>query len=312
MRGTEHILIAGLLLAGCNPCSEEVLLEDGENYSFDATLDIEGFPLAAGGDPVIDWSGLTTDLLGHPLDPAREIVTMAAAIFEQLDQDQVEQSLADDTLLQSDVTLYVSAYPEGVTSTSVSDLTLMGNDIDVEQYFVEDAGTWMLLLSDSYDTGLGARALAFLEPSESSEATELSVPDGTADLSLDVDLLSLTPTGVPSATPGLFLDWTGLSVNGRGTPWVSGLVDEALVAHYDSLSMADLGEQFKDVEELADELWQLDFSGGSTVDLSPLAEQDPPFEGIDATGTWALALRCSTCANPAPLFFTVLTPCDLD
>jgi hypothetical protein len=30
--------------------------------------------------------------------------------------------------------------------------------------------------------------------------------------------------------------------------------------------------------------------------------------GVTPDGTWVLALRCSTCANPAPRFLTLLEP----
>ena len=33
-----------------------------------------------------------------------------------------------------------------------------------------------------------------------------------------------------------------------------------------------------------------------------------PEYGFTADGTWILGLTCSTCANPAPLFLTVLEP----
>ena len=39
-----------------------------------------------------------------------------------------------------------------------------------------------------------------------------------------------------------------------------------------------------------------------------LTRDGEPFTGFTGEGTWILALRCSTCSNPAPPFATVLLP----
>lgn len=306
---TELLLVLVVSLAGCGACPATVELFDEHDYSFAGTLAIERIPLAAGSDPTIDWSGLGTDLLGHEVDAAGDILTVAVAIFEDLSPEEVEQGLAEDSLVQSDLTLYVSASSGGATSLPLSALTMLGTDVDVEQYFVEGAGSWLVLVSDSEEVGLGARMLGMLLPDAASDQTVASLDDGSAVLTMDVDLSALEPLTVPTAEPALALDWTTLEHNGRGSVWVDGRVDRAMVAHFDTLDATGIEAAFADVELLADELWSLDFGGGATVDLAPLAEQDPPFTGIDDQGTWALALFCTSCANPAPPFFTLLEPC---
>mgnify|MGYP005741916403 CR=1 FL=1 len=47
-----------------------------------------------------------------------------------------------------------------------------------------------------------------------------------------------------------------------------------------------------------------DRSGTTGFDLATLSG----FTGFSGDGIWILALTCSTCANPAPLFLTVLEP----
>ena len=66
---------------------------------------------------------------------------------------------------------------------------------------------------------------------------------------------------------------------------------------------------FLELEELAAELYTMEHSGGLGSDLSELRDaQGRNFEGFSGEGTWLFSLRCETCANPAPLFLTVLLP----
>jgi hypothetical protein len=309
-------LFALLVLAGCSEtrlCPSEISLSDENNYRFDGSLDIGSAPLAAPGDPLFDWTGLTKDILGHDLDPMVDVVQVAVIVFENLTEDDVEEKLATDTLLMSDVSLYVSAFPAGATSVSLSELYYMGNDIDVEQYFNEGTGTWLLNLSDNPDPGVGARMLSFLEPLAASKETTLRVTNDSAALSIDVDLDRISPVEIAAGTTDLMLDWSDLGTNGRGTAWVDDTVDELMIARFDHADASDLQMRFQDVEILAESLWSLEFVGGSSLDVSQfsgqLSEQGEAFSGIGTEGTWALALRCTTCANPAPPFFTFLDPC---
>lgn len=87
-----------LVLAACTdpiPCLPDLVLADENDYTFSASLDIASTPIQAPGDPILDWSDATTDLLGHALDPATDILTVAVVVFEQLTEEEVEQALAD-------------------------------------------------------------------------------------------------------------------------------------------------------------------------------------------------------------------------
>jgi hypothetical protein len=59
-------------------------------------------------------------------------------------------------------------------------------------------------------------------------------------------------------------------------------------------------------------MWEQPIDGGHSVALGALVDRDTgesfaAFD-LDATGTWVLGLRCSTCQNPAPVVFAVLEP----
>jgi hypothetical protein len=314
-------LLAFLLLAGCpskateesglacGDVSEALTLSDENNYLFAGSLDLRSFPLAAPGNPLLDWSGLERDLLGHALDPATEILTVGVAVFEDLGQEDVEEALSSDSLAMSDVRVYVSTHPGGETSLHLGDLTLLGNDIDIETDFLEGTGTWLLVLSDSLLPGVGARMAAFLEPRADASETVAALDEDAALLSLEVDLEDLVALDVPTGRAELSVDWAGLETNGRGGAWKGDSVDRVMVARFAGMDLTAMEADFLDLEIDAADLWNLDFVGGSHVDLAPLADAEPPFEGIDAEGIWALALFCSTCSNPAPPFFTVMRAC---
>lgn len=129
--------------------------------------------------------------------------------------------------------------------------------------------------------------------------------DNSTVLSVDVDLTSLQRPLVTTNTASLSLDWSQLTTNGFGRPWVSGDIDQVLLGRYDNYMVADLEDDFLDIEIDADQLWTLDLDGGSVADLSELAD----FSGCDDQATWLLALRCTTCTNPAPPFYTVFESC---
>ena len=163
---TPILALALVALAGCGSACDatsDLTLDDANNYAFDGALDIRSTPLPSGSDPVFDWSGLTTDLQGHPLDPVDDIDNVAVIAFWSLTHAEVEAGLSTDSLAQEDLAVFVAYEPGDATSAHLSQLTLLGNDIDVEQYFeVGYAETWMLTVTTGTVPGVGTRMAAFL------------------------------------------------------------------------------------------------------------------------------------------------------
>ena len=299
--------LSALVLLGCAPVDcpstgSPLVLQDGSNYALESSLSIESTPLAEyAGEALLDFGSLTTDPQGHALDPVADIDVLSLLAFE-LSEAEVEAALPTDALSQSDMALFTSLEVGDRTSASLSELTLLGNDIDVEQYFEEGVGAWLLTVNTGTVPGVGARMVAFLEPRADSTATEASITDDSALLDLDVDLLSLEPTLVSEGDTELSVDWSELTANAMGNDLDSGAVDQVMLGRYDDLGAEDLQEDFLDLELLADGMWTVDIDAGSEATLSDI---DP----LDADSTWVLALRCTTCSNPAPPFLTFLEMC---
>ncbi|MBL6975201.1 MAG: hypothetical protein ISR64_05660 [Deltaproteobacteria bacterium] len=291
------------------PQGTTVVLTDDDNYTFSGSMDIRSYTLAALGDPLFDWSGLKVDLQGHAMNPAGDVDQAAVIVFTNITEEEIEAGLSTNTLEQSHVTLFTQLKTAGATSAHLSEFTVFGNDIDVEQYFEEGYGVWLLTITRGTVPGVGTLMAAFLRPEATASAITLELTKDSTVLDFTVDLESLEGVPFPPSTPDAILDWSGLTAKGDGMEFVAGDVDEVMVAHYTDLTPTDLEKQFLDVELLADEVWTADVASGTTLELIALSGATGPFPGIDDEGTWLLTLRCTTCANPVPPFLTLLKYC---
>ena len=280
------------------------------NYQFSGVIDGPTLSLQAGADVAVDWGELSEDLQCHPLDPVGDIDNAALVWFRYLDEAAAEDGISNNNLNQSEMSLYLSFEPGDATTVTLSQLLAFGaTDPEVEQYFIENSGAWMLLLTTGTTIAVGTRMLAFLEPTTNTSDTSASVTDGCSVLTYEVELEALTPLGVLADGPWL-LDWSGLTSTGQGNPFVATQVSEILLARYETVSLSDLEGDFLDIEPLADDRYTLVHESGTSADLSRLtnARDGTAFPGFDEESLWLLALRCQHCPSPAPVALTVLVP----
>lgn len=290
------------------PPSGDLVAEDAQNYSLTAAMDAPSIEAAELSDVTIDWSALTADIQCHDLDPAEDIDNVALIVFPDLTEEEVEAGLVTDTLQQVNMGAYVSFEPDGVTETSLSQLTFFGTDADIETYFEEGSGAWMVLFTTGTQVGLGARGVTFLRPSSTSTNQDAEIDNACGTIELETDVDAGVPMPVPMGGPWT-LDWSGLTVDGLGLPLEEGRIDRVMVGWYAQETVADLEADFFDLELLADGLWTLEVPSGTEADLTGLADAEGgAFPGFAAEGSWILALRCSLCRSPAPPFLTVLEP----
>lgn len=292
-----------------SPLSGVLTLGDENNFSYEGTIDGPSFSVAEYSDMTIDFSGLTSDLQCHDLDPVADIDNVSLLAFPYLSEEEVEAGLSDDALQQSDMGAYVAVQPGDATSVLLSDFTFFGTYPEIiEDYWYEGSATWMVLFTTGTTVGVGGRALAFLRPTAGETNTEVVMDPACGILDFSADLASLEPVPVPKTGPWT-LNWSGLTVDGHGNPFDSSAVDGVMVAYYADLSADDLAADFLNIEGLADGLWTEEVPGGTAVALDSLVDgSGGSFSDFSADGTWVLALRCSLCANPAPKFLTILDP----
>ena len=329
--------VCGLSLMGCkNGCDEidgdTVEVSDANNYLFDGTLEIESIPVAPQpegcGDKLdsdddgeideedecndysISWDEVSVDLQLHDTDPVADIDTLAMTNFRYLSEPEVEIGLSLNTLQQVDVGLYVDTQTGDASSMNLSDLSLFGNDINVEQYLSADFGTFILIIQTGDNPGVGTRMATFIKPTEGETNTDVVFTDTSTVLEFEVDMQSLTPIPMFPDRAGV-VDWSNLETNGLMEEFNPSDADQVMVGFYEGLTLTDVESQFLDLEQTATRIWTADISGQTDLDLSEL-EGDEAFEGVHGDGVWLFTLRCTACPNPAPLFLTEMTACGLD
>lgn len=298
------LALAALALAGCGPSVVQLSLTDANNYSLGGTVTLPNYQTVSGADVTFDWAALRDDLQCHDVDPAADIDTAALVRFGRLSHADIEVGLANNTLQQADSDGYVEVYTEGGTTTSLESMSFFGTPIDVPSEYYDGGGSYMFVLTTGTTPGVGARMLAFLEPSTESTTTEVAIEDGCGMLDLTIDLQSLQPL-VAEDAKSWEVDWSGLTTDGQGNDFQAAGVDEMNIAFYEGMSSATLESQFLDLEELATKMWTLPLNGGTTAKLELAYAGTEPFAGFEGEGLWVLALRCTRCYNPAPLFFSV-------
>lgn len=293
---------AGPPEAAVEPCST-CLLTDANNYTYSSELAIGTLEVPEQADVLVRWESLTRDIRGAAYDPATDVDEAKLIGFRDMAPDEVAYALAHDELAQADAGAYVTCAPTD-GGCLLSEFGMFGNTLDIQQYFTEGYGTWLLALGPKGTTG--ADALAFLTPRAGASAIEVALTDTTSRLDVEVDLASLAPVAVEPFEPVLVLDWSGLTRDGLGDPLDTDTVDELWVGRFFE-SRAELEARMFELETLAGLSWTVDVSGRSSVEMASLVGETA-FMGIDRSGTWVAALRCRTCTNPAPRVLTFLTP----
>jgi hypothetical protein len=289
---------------------------------------------------------LTTDFSGHTLSPTADIDSVLVVMFS-LSVEEFEVLLnADDGMLDDNNVGALQLRPDDTTtSSSLYDFGVVGapentyrTSMDVKTTVDENLdpaitdptmNLMAVMPSTGVAAGQGARMVQVLRIDPTSTTTMVSIgssmeqPAGSTDghtgktdgpsmtLTFDVDLQALTPTRVPAGSANLTIDWMGMTTNGLGRMWQSRSIDEIMVAHY-MRPLEELETNFLDLEMIAERLYRADVPSDEPFSLATLTDaQGQPFAGIDATGTWILALQCRFyCANPAPWYLTILAPCN--
>lgn len=294
-----------LLSAACAPGDEPAHVEllDANNYNFVGDLHVPAVETRAGQDVEVNWPDMAHDLQCHTIDPAADIDNVALIRFPKLDNAAVELGMELDSLLESDLDGYAEVYTDDATTAHLEDMTFYGSTFDLAVEYVEGGGTYVLILTTGRETGQGARMVTFLQPKAASEVASVNVGDGCGMLDLTVDIGSLTPVDIP-IQGGWTFDWSAITVNGQGGFIAPTSIDELTIANVADWTADDLEANFLDLELHATSQWSWALTGGT--DLTLEADGDVP--DFSAPGLWVLALRCTSCYNPAPIFLTLLNP----
>ena len=297
------------LYIGCDatislPDSAGIFLEDANNFSFTSEVQAQSIPIVPKEDAIVHWGDLSIDMLGNNMN-STDINMVSVVLFPRLSQQEVLFGISNETLRQSDLSGYVEYYPtENETSAALTDFSMQGTYIDPPEHFQVDSGT--LLLTFSSDE-LFTRTLVFFEPDEQTENHDIAVGNQSTIVDYEIDLVDLEHIIIPPAQRWM-LDWSGLTQSGSDRPLNLPQLDQVQIVILED-DIETIEEHFLHIESRAQDIYEADVLGTDQIDLSALQNEsgtsfDP--EILSTQKNVLLALRCTTCVNPAPLFVGVL------
>lgn len=324
---------------GSNACSAMITANPVNNYSFHSTLTFPPISVQPNAELTFDWSAVTTDFLGHDLDPMADVDAVHLMLWK-FNQTELETKINADDVAQRDMAVMANFYTEKMaTSAGVFDFTSVGMALprcDIWPFlqapnpdianahpecegWAENAGsgydpathTYTVMVATGTEIGGGTRMIQAFKLDPASTNTRVAVTPTSTALQYTVDLEALTPTRVPAGTPDISIEWGNMTVNAHGNEFVPLDITEALVAHY-TQPVSELEAQFLDLDRIHENRWSGPVEVGTSISLSSLTNETaggPAFTGIDGTGTWVVALICGSCRNPAPWYLSILTPC---
>jgi hypothetical protein len=291
------------------------------NYSFSSSLMLHPVKVKPKSDLTVDWSAVTKDFLGHAVNPKTDL----NAIFllsVNLKSSDFETQLNDDTFSTSSINIPgpPPAYLPNGSETSKSMIgnfqsaagPVMQSDLDTyldASVYTPQNTTFAFAAQSGTSVGTGQiHMLQSFELDTTSNNTSVALTNSSTTLTYTANLHSLSPTGVPAGTAHLTLDWSSITKNALGGTFVATNIAHAIVGHY-TQTPAQLESQFLDLQTIASQLYQADIPYGTTLDFTTLKDSSGnSFSGIDSSGTWLVALICTTCRNPAPWYLTILEP----
>ena len=331
-RSTQIIAFtAPLLLAaiGCGGGSNgqpttcfgaNVVAHERNNYAFSSTITLPPVTVAPKSNLTFDWSGLTKDFLGHPLNPATDIV-MGVMMIWNLKRADFETALNADQLYTADLVVSppLNLPIAGATSAQLHQFLVNGTAVTPEMFndyfdatlYPPATTTFLVGVQSGTELGRDIRMLQALELNATSTVTNVALTDTSTKLAYTANLRSLTITGVPGGTPALTLDWSQMTTNALGADFQEGYVTRAIVGHY-TQTPAELETDFLDLDRIAAATYSADIASGSTLDFTTLKDKNGvSFPGVDDNGTWLVGLFCGNCRNPAPWYMSILKPCSM-
>ncbi|HEY0871516.1 MAG TPA: hypothetical protein VGD55_14050 [Acidothermaceae bacterium] len=291
---------------------------EGNDYVFSSTITLPPVTVKSMANLTIDWSVVNHDFLGHTLAQATD-TGLALIMLWKEPLAEFQMNLNADNLLASD--LIVSPPPSiersaGKTSAMLYDFTINGTPVsssDFNAYFDPSkyspaSNTYLAAIQTGTNLGTGIRMLQAFQLDPASSNTTVTLTNSSTKLQYSTNLHSLQPTGVPASTPRLTLDWGDMKKNALGADFITTNITSAIVGHY-TQTPSQLESQFLDLQTIATDLYTADIPSGTVLDFTTLKDgKGSAFPGVDATGTWLVALTCGNCRNPAPWYLTILEP----
>jgi hypothetical protein len=306
---------------GSGVCNSSLIVADEvNNYQFSSTLTLPSVTVKPSTEIHFEWGGLTKDFLNHGLNPMTGVENINVIVW-QLPENELAQKLNDDSLDAADGQPPAVLETMGATSADLFDFkTVAGDDIPQETFdeyldpavFPPATNTYTAILAVGDISGDNeVKMLQAFKLDPASTNSTVTLTNDSATLAYDAKLGLLQPTLVPAGSAAIEIDWGDVETNAMGAEFLPTQILRARVAHYNE-TPAELEDKFLDLELIATATYEAPVLSGTSIMLNELkTESGQTFPGIDASGTWLLALFCGNmCNNPAPWYLTILKTCN--
>ncbi len=311
-----------LTSAACTDPTAAIVITDPTNYSLSDDFTMQVATLKDHTDLVFDWSRVTVDFFGKALTPATDINTVLISLWD-LTPAGIEEALKVDNLPLGNNSGVITTFPDGTyTQQNLLNFNELGNPLPTDELWArfdtadpnfmypQDQYTFLAMAQTGTDVGKNPRMISLFHIDPGATQTELDFTNDSTKLEYSVDLFKGAPVLVPASTPALTIDWSQMTTNAIGNPYIYSQITEVAVAHYATKTLPELQKDFLNLEEIADGWWSGPVAAGSSISLGGLVDKGgAAFPGIDSNGVWMAALFCTNCNNPAPWSITILQPC---
>ncbi len=310
------LLLAAMVLGACKGDGDngddtaldvdgDIALVDANNYSYTGLITVPPVVVNEATDARVDWSELSMDMRGRPLDPTAVDDLLLVGFVKPQEEvlAEIVQGIPPMSIV-GDYRLFTNS--EGATEAMLSDFAVLGNAFNPEDELVSDGSieSWAVIVQQETEVRTEALMLAFLELVPSGGSDTIMIENESADLDFDVTLgqNALTSEGLSYT-----LDWSGVSLDGVGEPFDPLRANNLFVGHIDVETDEEIVAGFLTLLEDADAYYTQDVYGETSADLSLcLDAAGQPFPGFSAGGSWIVGVECtsSSCLSPAPMLFT--------
>jgi hypothetical protein len=306
-----------------------IAITDATNYQLHSDLAVVSQTVKDGTDITFDWSAVNEDFYGRAVDPLTDIdgvlVTLWGLTEEQL-RDTINQDQLKPKNAKGALTAFPKEFPAGASPTSVKllEMNSFKNEVPIEEIearfdttradyqYPQATNTFMMSVSTGSDPTKNSRMVGFFKLDHASTNSTVALTNDSSDMTWEVHLANIQQLLVPASQASLTIDWSQMTTNAANGEYVVSQITEAVVAHYASLTLTDLEQQFLELRNIADGFWSAEVTSGTSIALGDAKDANgAAFPGIDASGVWLVALfpNPKNYNNPAPWSITVLRPC---
>ena len=306
-----------------------IQLASAQNFYFEPRLHIAHTVVRGKSENLtVDWSGLTVDMYGRKMDPAKDVGSVSILLCHE-SQEKLVNMFNKQSFWVSSVSAWLWTLPlENQTGAALSDFTLDGECgpiEDIEEFmpvfnsddpaYYPEQYTHMVTVQSGTLPGYDPRAIAFFTLDSNENSTTVTVSSDSTRIAYSCNVRNQDLIPVPHGDANITVNWEGLKQSVLGTElgyiYAVSVVNvswdacelEKNILHLVDETAADGGWYRKELTEI--------FYESSLSDLVEITTGEP-FNGIDDIGTWIIMLHDDDdgYGGKAPGFLGILRACE--